>query len=825
MTASVRTRPLLLALAVAASSTQAAQLEEVIVTAEKRATSVQDTPIAVTAFTGEELDRALISKPLDMQFSVPNMLMSKGNFTTASISIRGIGNQAIGAQSDSGTGVHFNGVYLNNGRIFETEFFDAERVEVLRGPQGTLYGRNTTAGVVNLITNKPTDEFGGDFQAEVGDYSHIKVKGAINLPITENLAQRFAVFYHERDGFVDNGFNGDEIDDRKMYSIRSATRWTGDKVDATLTVNYFEEDDHRMRGSNTRCLRDDEGILGCLPTGLADERTNGAATVTALILDQIAGPALGITFPEDSFANSAITADPREQFLDFTPQYEVEDVMASLDVVFDLGDYQLASLTGFHYSDLDARNDYDFAVASEPWEVEVDLDRGPDGTITTDRLYSSDRSTTQPKQWSQELRLTSNYEGDWNFLLGGFYLEYESDVHYLIYSSALTVTADVLGLDPALYAFDNETDDYQLETWALFGELYWQATDDIRVTLGMRYTEEEKSSKNRVVYLGFLDDPFGEDRGFTEFGGSWEEPTGKLNVSWDVNDDVLVYATVASSYKSGGFNPISSESDLLDPELGGDPSLAEFDPEYITSFEVGAKSQLFDKTLQANVTYFYYDYEDLQIAKITNQIALNENFNASIQGFEGEFIFLPTEALRLTANIAWLDTEMDGGESVDPANINLLGTTENIVTGPNANIYVGPGCPGGTPTCDGLPTQLDGNQLPNSPEWSVNLGAALFFPIDNGMLLVAATNYYWQDEFYTRVFNAPNDKLDEWEVWNATLTLYSANQDWFAELWGRNLNDDDHVTGQYLSDQNVGLGTNQFLLEPRTYGLTVGYTF
>ncbi|MFT4518487.1 MAG: iron complex outermembrane receptor protein [Halioglobus sp.] len=805
---------------------QSSGLEEVIVTAEKRSTTLQDTPIAVTAFTGEELDRALISKPMDMQFNVPNMLMSKGNFTTASISIRGIGNQAVGAQSDSGTGVHFNGVYLNGGRIFETEFYDAERVEVLRGPQGTLYGRNTTAGVVNLITNKPTDEFGGDVQLELGDYNHVKVKGAVNLPITDNLSQRFAMFYHTRDGFVDNEFDGSDIDDRDMYSIRSATRWSNDRADVTLTVNYFEEDDKRMRGSNQRCLRDPEGILGCLPTGLAAERTNGAATVTSLILDVITGPTLGVTFPEDSFANSLISEDPRTQYLDFTPQYQVEDLMGSLEANFDFGDYTFTSLTGYHTSDLDARNDYDFAVASEIWPVEeITLDLGPDGVITTDRLYSSDRATTEPEQYSQEFRLSSDYDGDWNFLIGGFYLSYESDVHYQIYSSALTVTGETLGLDPSFYAFDNDTSDYELETWAAFGELYWQTSDSVSMTLGLRYTEEEKSSKNRVIYLAFLDIPTADDDAYATFAGDWSEPTGKFNITWDVSDDVMTYVTLSNSYKSGGFNPISSENVIVDPEQGGDPALAEFQPEFITSIEIGAKSRFFEDTLQANVTYFYYDYEDLQIAKITNQIALNENFNAAIQGFEGEFIWLPVDSLRLSANIAWLDTEMDGGESVDPANINLLGTTENIQTGPQANVYVGPGCPNGEATCDGLPTQLDGNALPNSPEFSVNLGAAYFFHLENGMELVAATNYYWQDEFYTRVFNAPNDKVDEWEVWNATVTLYSADQDWFAELWGKNLKDDDNVTGQYLSDQNVGLATNQFLLEPRTYGITLGYNF
>ncbi|MFT4615109.1 MAG: iron complex outermembrane receptor protein, partial [Bacteroidia bacterium] len=187
-----------------AAFTQAAQLEEVIVTAEKRATTLQGTAISVTALSGLELDQALINKPLDLQFNVPNMLMSKGNFTTAQISLRGIGNLAVGSAADGGTGSHFNGVYLNNGRIFEIEYYDAERVEVLRGPQGTLYGRNTTAGVINFITRKPEEEFGGNVQLELGNYDHRKLKGAINLPITDNLAQRFAMFYTERNGFVDN---------------------------------------------------------------------------------------------------------------------------------------------------------------------------------------------------------------------------------------------------------------------------------------------------------------------------------------------------------------------------------------------------------------------------------------------------------------------------------------------------------------------------------------------------------------------------------------------------------------------------------------------
>ncbi|WP_187276441.1 TonB-dependent receptor [Parahaliea maris] len=796
-------------------------LEEIIVTAEKRATTIQDTPIAVTAFSGTELDRALISKSLDMQFNVPNMLMSKDNFTTAAISIRGIGNQAIGAAADSGAGTHFNGVYLNNGRIFETEFFDAERVEVLRGPQGTLYGRNTTAGVINLITRKPEDELGGNINLEVGNYDHVKVKGALNLPLGDSFSQRFSLFSLQRDGFVDNTFSGGDIDGRDMVALRSSTRWSGESTEVNLVVNYMEEDSTRMRGSNQRCLRDPDGIIGCLPSGLANQRTHSNATVTGFLVNNLVASVTGLDFPDDDFVNSVVNDDPRKQHLDFKPRYEVDDWMASFEVEHDFENFTLTWLTGYHHSDLNARNDYDFTVASEPWPVSVTVDRGPDGPIPVDRAYSSDRSTTTPEQVSQEIRLASDFEGDWNFLVGGFWLDYQSEVHYYVYSAALELFGATFGVPEQQRLFDNDTLSYELETWAAFGELYWQATDKLRLTLGLRYTEEEKRARQRTVYLGFLDNPMAEDGGYNDFAGTWEEPTGKFNATWDINNDIMAYATLSRSYKSGGFNPISADSVLLEQN----PGLAYFDPEYINAFEVGIKSRLLENTLQANLTYFYYDYEGLQISKITQQTSLNENFDAAIQGFEGELAWLPTTNWRITANIAWLDTEMDGGTSLDPADINQMGTTDFIANAVNSNLYFGPGCPEGQLTCAGIEANLDGNQLPNAPEFSVNLGVQYTWPLDNGMELVAGTNYYWQDEFYTRVFNTPNDTVDAWDVWNATLTLYSAERSWFAEAWGRNLNDDDHVTGQYVGDQNVGLATNQFLLEPRTYGITLGYNF
>ncbi|MBT4520924.1 MAG: TonB-dependent receptor [Halieaceae bacterium] len=806
---------------------QGGTLEEIIVTAEKRASTLQDTPIAVSAFTGDELARGLINNAMDIQMSVPNMLMSKGNFTTASVSIRGIGNNAIGSAADSGTGIHFNGVYLNNGRIFETEFFDTERVEVLRGPQGTLYGRNTTAGVINVLPNRPDDEFGGDIKISVGNYNAYKVTGSLNLPINDNWSQRFAGFYSKRDGFVDNIYTGNDIDDRDIFAFRSSTQWRGDSTDATLVINYMEEDDSRMRGSNQQCLKDPEGIIGCLPTGLADEGTNSHATVTGWLLGFLGA------FPYDDFASSIKPSDPRKQNLDFEPIYEVKDTIVSLEINHEMGDLTLTSLTGYHNSEFDARNDYDFTVASEVWPYEVTTNLGADGSFTAARAFSSDRSSTDPEQWSQEFRLASDFSGDWNFLLGAFWLTYENENHYIVNSAAL----EAFGANPPSFfypepmppevrIFDNNTRSFELDTKAIFGEVYWQASDKLSLTLGLRYTEEEKRSLQRSVYLTFLDLPWEENNGYSKFGGEWEEVTGKFNINYDLNDEIMLYATLARSYKSGGFNPISTESTLLDPETGGNPSLANFEPEFINSIELGAKTRLLDNTLQANLTYFFYDFEDLQVAKITQQTALNENIESStIQGMEAELIWAPDEHWRFSADISWLDTEIDKFESIDPANINKLGTTENIITSPNANVYIGPGCAGGVPSCDGLPYDLSGNSLTNAPELSYNLGISYRWPLDNGMELTLGTNYYWQDTFYSRVFNAPNDEIDEWDVWNASMHLRSADDIWYAEAWVRNIQDDDHVTGQFLGDQNVGLATNQFLLEPRTYGLTVGYNF
>jgi outer membrane receptor protein involved in Fe transport len=798
-------------------------LEEVIVTAEKRETSLQDTAVAVSAFSNAELERGLITNNMDIQMAVPNMLMSKGFFTTANVSIRGIGNLAVGASADAGTGVHFNGVYLNNARIFETEYFDTQRVEVLRGPQGTLYGRNTTGGVINVITALPEDELGGNIAISYGDYEHLKIKGAVNIPLTDKLSQRFSVFYLQRDGYVDNTFDGNDIDDRDMYSVRSSTRWQiTDDTDATLVINYFDEDSSRMRGSSSYCAKDPDGVLGCLPNrGKPNGSSNTAGTVGGFLTSTV-GSITGLDFPADDNANTVHDNDPRKQNLDFTPAYEADETVVSLEINHDFGEYRFTSLSGYQDSSLDARNDYDFGVASEPWPVSTTTQRGPDGPFTADYLYQNDRSTTEPEQWSQEFRLSSDLDGDLNLLAGAFYLKYEGETHYYVYSSALSVYGQELeslfAIPEDQWLFDNDSSNYELETWALFGELYYDINDSTELTLGVRYTDESKEADSRSIYLDFLDDPTAEGGGYLHSKDDWQETTGKANINHHLSDEIMLYATVARSYKSGGFNPISPESALLDPDLGGDPGLVSFDPEYINSIELGAKTRWMNNRLQANLVYFYYDYEDLQVSKITNNTSINENMDADIQGFEGEFVWAPDEHWTLTANLSWLDTELGDFETFDPSDPNQMGTTENIVSLGNSNLYLDCGCPG-------LEVNVDGNNLPNAPEYSAFITVRYGWSLQNNMSVDLHSSYYWQDEFYTRIFNTPDDNLDEWNVWNASAVLTSANENWYAEAWVRNIEDEEIITGQHVQDAAVGLYRTYQLLEPRTYGVTLGYSF
>ena len=256
---------------------------EIVVTAQRQSERLQDVPIAVSAFSSEALEAQQIKTPSDLQLTLPNVTFTKTNFTSASFTIRGIGDLCVGTTCDSATAIHLNGDPLFSTRLFETEFFDLERIEVLRGPQGTLFGRNATSGVVNVITAKPKlDTFEASAEGEYGNYNSIKGKGMVNIPLGNTAAIRVAGIYLNRDGYTKNLYLGNRIDDRDLYSVRGSLRWepTPDTT-IDLMASYFHENDNRARIQKQLCQRDPTGILGCLNNRLDASPFNGNATFTA----------------------------------------------------------------------------------------------------------------------------------------------------------------------------------------------------------------------------------------------------------------------------------------------------------------------------------------------------------------------------------------------------------------------------------------------------------------------------------------------------------------------------------------------------------------
>ncbi len=616
-----------LPLATAAVPAGAQQLEEIVVTAQRREQSIQDIPMSVTAFTGDQLEVRQIADILDLQFSVPNLLVD-GLRT----SIRGVGNNAISSTSEDGLGYHVNDVYVNAPLFSTSEYFDLDRVEVLRGPQGTLYGRNTTAGVINVHTRKPHDEMGGFVAATVGDYDTLKLKGAINFPIGDKVRQRFAGMYLSREGYTENLYTGNDIDGRDQYELRSSTGFDfTDRLTADLVLSYLKEDSTKAFRTKGVCTKDAD--YGCSPlsvgAGTPDVSSSIFQTVNLVFLRGGLIPLFS-----DYFADSVNPESFRDVIMDMDPTYEAEQFGGSLEFNYDRGDYRFTSLTGYYDTDVNVARDYDQFQTDVPLSYPVTFRANGEDVITTDQIVSGRRQVSQREQFTQEFRLASSFEGSFNFLLGAFYYEEEASTSTLITHPTLAEASRVLGLSPLYEMYRVESDPVETESIALFGEAYVDLNDKTRLTLGLRYTDDDKKGRSRLILLNLAPDTWdeGED--------DWQELTGKVTLEYSISEDSMIYGSFARGYKAGGLNP------------GGPAGGEVFDPEYINSFELGTKNIFLDGRMQANLGGFYYDYEDMQIGQINEITTTTVNGDASVMGVEAEFVFVPTEALRIDLGLA-----------------------------------------------------------------------------------------------------------------------------------------------------------------------------
>jgi iron complex outermembrane recepter protein len=729
------------------------QVDELIVTATKQATALQNTPLALSLFDAGRLDDARIDQALELQVAVPNMLLSNEQFSLSQLTIRGIGRNAVGVSADSGTAIHYDGAYLQYSTLIESEFYDLERIEVLRGPQGTLYGRNTTAGVINLLPARASDEWDAAINIGLGTYDSRGLRGYLNVPVSDTVAVRIAGMSHRQDGFTRNERTDNRVDDRDLWSARLSLAWRpSNTTEIHLSAQRYHEDSTRMRTHKQSCVADERPFpfnQGCLPGQPVDAVgvPNSQGTLSGLLpsLVDLSGGAIPgglylLTPGENAFAGAHVPTDLRRVYADFDPRLQVDEDLLVLNFQHQRGVLTYEAVTSYQQIEYRGSTDFDWAVPTLRFTPNIPGLTDAEGRLSTPQdpsvsgfpfLRQTETSAYEADTLTLETRVRSSYDGPWNFLAGFFLLDHVTrDTHYDVHSNGLAFAAPIDFVDGApISFFRSDARRYDLDTWALFGELYYDVRPDRRLTLGLRYTEEQKRLQDRQTLLntpglpevpgvsnrpfltgtfedaftGFgITDPrfhgFGTTNSVDEFNNpvpsysrrsdDWSAVTGQIGIDQDLElgwtDRTLVYALLSRSYKSGGLNP-ASETDAFDDS---------FKPEYINAFELGSRNVLGAGreagAAQLNLAWFFYDYEDLQVTRIIDRTSVNENVDARIQGLEVELDLPLFAGFRLDLAGAWLHSRIRGGQSMDPANPTAGDPNWTLVKNTSGDAYIMP---------------------------------------------------------------------------------------------------------------------------------------
>jgi len=767
-----------------------AAVETVTVTSSKLGgADVQSIPIAITALSQEQLTSSQTAGGPDLVKQVPNLTFTKTNFTGYSIQIRGIGTQAISVTTDPAVAVALNDIPFIRNHFFEQEFYDLGQAEVLRGPQGTLYGRNATAGVVNLVTAKPTDQFEAMASADLGNYHNRRFEGMLNLPIVDDfLDVRLAGEWTKRDGYTTNTLTGSDVDGRDLWSgrVSIALKPTED-LQVNLVWEHFSENDDRMRTAKQLCKTDPglssvlgvhvpsppDGLQGaftlstaylsqgCLPTSLyspdAFEVPNGFS-LPYVVAGQVSGGLSG-----NPYASATQSSNLREIETQIDPRYRAKNDTVELNADYELSpELTLSSQTGYNEDFLWSTEDYNrFNTAPGIFhQIQSDIPYlksivSPDGVFCdpqlgcSNRLVAQDISSEHAWQLSQEFRLASHFSGPFNFNAGGNYMHYETEENYYVFANSLTLfaaTSALPGIGPndptewipgvsdshwcqqanggvlfsggyghqyndpsrgagqptsvcyyidpnSLTNLNNEghnyflsQNPYTLNSYAGFGEAYYNVFKDLKLTGGLRWTDDQKHftlipSELLANGMGYLSTGVVDQ--------DWQKFTGRFAANWtpqlDFTDQTLVYASYARGYKAGGANPPGAPLYSYGSGAGVEgipihPLI--FAPEYINAYEIGTKNTMLDGALTFNASAFYYDYKGYQISEIVDRTSINLNFDAKVKGAEIEATYEPVPGLKFHFAGGYENTRLAAGSNSVDLMDRTAGHTDWVVMKP-----------------------------------------------------------------------------------------------------------------------------------------------
>lgn len=594
-----------------------AVLDSVTVTAQRRAENLQNVPIATTAFTGDRLEKLGVTQSNELAFSTPNLYINGSAENAAKITLRGVGSNDFIPTANPGVGTYVDEVFNGMSSAQTFQLFDLERVEVLRGPQGTLYGKNSTGGTINYITKKPDfDGYSGSLSASAGNFDAFSAEGAINTPIADNLAARSSFVVRSRSGYIDNLVREEDGRFLDAWAARVLLAWQPtDTIDVLFNVHGGRSDGdsaHRQQ-------------IGTSPAGGGVD-------------------GLGYFAPRDPFVN--------ENDLD---TFDIaESFGASVRADVDLGWATLTSITAHERIIRDIDDDVD----DSPFAV------------------THNRFTNDSDFISQELRLTG--DGDrFNWVVGTQYYDETHDVEYDLRFFECAVDGSCPVPLPAVFGTTVDLDLDQTNTsWAVFGDTTYDVTDKLSVTGGLRFTYEERELTDTSLISPVID-PGGPSPlfpGFDTFmiSRDWDNISGRLVLEYQAAEDILLYGSVATGFRAGNFNGGSfARIEQLEMPV---------DPEEILNYEAGFKSELFNNRMRLNGAVFFSDFSDLQVAVFEDsQQFLRNAADAEIFGAELELEAALTESLFARFALGYLDTEyVDFIETADDPSTPTVDETRDL---------------------------------------------------------------------------------------------------------------------------------------------------
>lgn len=749
----------------AAEATQGG-LSEIVVTAQRRAENLQDVPIAVSAMTSATLADTGIDATRDLPQVMPSVQFTRSG-PSGLFFVRGVGTTNAAAGEEGANAVYVDGVYMADLGQTINYFNNLERIEVLKGPQGTLFGRNATGGLVHIITREPGDEYTLDGEIGLANYKTIHARAYVAGPIAEGISADLAVTkYHQNDGWGRNLTRGDKNFIQTYGGARSKiiARPT-DGIRLTLAGDYFKNRDNPVG------WRIADGTIG----------TGG-----------FYGPDVPNT------PAGAIVADGHDTTANDLALTKQKIWGTSLTGEFDLGFASLTSITA--YRETTTNSDFD-------------VDGGPSPLIRIQ--YESGVQSFQ-----QELRLASNDTDPFAWQVGAFYLNTEA-TNDSFFSGNAFGTAQGQDVQAKL-----KTDSY-----AVFGEATYAITPTTQITGGVRYTEDRRHFDGSQFIItatgdqlagGAVTYPSGTPLaipGVQQSKLKYNEVTWRLALRQELTEDVNVYASANRGFKSGSY---SLQNPLNDPYL----------PQTIMAYEIGVKSELFDRRLRLNLSGFHYKIDDYQVRSAAlgnpgSSLVLNAA-TVKVDGIELEFEAAPIDNLRLFGGVTWLDSRYSrfggpgqefqapiiypvivGQNAAEACPAGLRGTRNPGVAVPGGQWA------GGWRTCLG---DVSGNKVSNAPEWAATFGATYTVPVSETGEVRVTGLYAYNDGYYFEPDNIMSQK--SFHLLNASIE-YRPTENIGFEIWGRNLTNTDYAA-QKIS---TGTGTTQTNGAPRTYGVNLKFNF